>query len=638
QSLIVAGPRQPAAVHALVFALNNALGNVGATVTYTEPVDALEPDHFVSLTSLIKDMRAGKVDTLIVLGGNPVYDAPADLDFSAALKQVKTSVHFTSYMDETASLTTWQVPRAHDLESWGDQQSSRGDYSVQQPLIAPLWGGRTDAETVAQIASEPNWRAYNLVQTTVDQRGIHGELAWRNLLHRGIADTRYGAVLGPIPVREAEISTAIKALPEPKPGDGAFEAVFVADNKMVDGRYANNTWLLEMPDPITRIVWDNAAQLAPSTGKSLGIKSGDLIRVSKDGKSIVIAAWLQPGVAAHSVVLPLGWGRTKAGTNGNGKGFDVYPLRSSTAPHFLSGVTIEAVGKKYKITQTQDHDQMEGRPIAIEATLAEYKERPNFAQYKSPDPEYAPLWQVQDYSKGMQWGMVVDLNTCTGCNTCVIACQAENNVPVVGKDQVGRGREMHWFRIDRYYIGENEDEPEVTFQPIGCQHCEQAPCENVCPVNATSHSPEGLNDMVYNRCIGTRYCMNNCPYKVRRFNFLNFNLDIPETTQMQKNPNVTVRFRGVMEKCSYCVQRIQTARIKAKQSGRRELRDGEVLSACQQACPSGSIAFGNLNDPSSDVSKKAKRDRNYALLAEIGTHPRTRFLGKIRNPNPEMKS
>jgi molybdopterin-containing oxidoreductase family iron-sulfur binding subunit len=281
---------------------------------------------------------------------------------------------------------------------------------------------------------------------------------------------------------------------------------------------------------------------------------------------------------------------------------------------------------------------MEEHPIAIEATLTKYKEQPNFPEYKSPDPVFAPLWETQDYSKGMQWGMVVDLNTCTGCSTCVIACQAENNVPVVGKEQVSRGREMHWFRIDRYYVGDNEDEPEVTFQPIGCQHCEQAPCENVCPVAATAHSPEGLNDIAYNRCIGTRYCMNNCPYKVRRFNFFNYNEDIPETRQMQFNPNVTVRFRGVIEKCTYCVQRIQMSRIRAKQSGRRQLRDGEVIAACQQACPSRAISFGDLNDPGSIVSKKSKLDRNYALLAEIGTHPRTRFLGKIRNPNPEMKA
>jgi molybdopterin-containing oxidoreductase family iron-sulfur binding subunit len=638
ESLIVAGSRQPPAVHALVFALNRALGNAGATVTYTEVVDPVEPDGFASIKSLVADMQAGKVDTLIILGGNPVYDAPADLKFAEALKKVATSIHFTNRMDETASLTTWQVPRAHELESWGDQQSSRGDYSVQQPLLAPLWGGRTDSEVLALVAAQPVWRAYELVKATVEQRGIRGELAWRRLLHSGVAETRFGAVLGAVAVREPDVAAALRQ-PEPAPlADGQFELVFVVDNKLGDGRYANNSWLLEMPDPITRITWDNAALFAPSAAKQLGIKNGDMVRIALGEKSIDIVAWMQPGVATRSIGLPFGWGRTAAGGNGSGHGFDVFPLRTTAAPHFVSGATVTKLGRKYKISQTQDHDLMEGRPIAIEATLAEYKEQPNFPEYKSPDPVFAPLWETQDYSKGMQWGMVVDLNTCTGCSTCVIACQAENNVPVVGKEQVSRGREMHWFRIDRYYVGDNEDEPEVTFQPIGCQHCEQAPCENVCPVAATAHSPEGLNDIAYNRCIGTRYCMNNCPYKVRRFNFFNYNEDIPETRQMQFNPNVTVRFRGVIEKCTYCVQRIQMSRIRAKQSGRRQLRDGEVIAACQQACPSRAISFGDLNDPGSIVSKKSKLDRNYALLAEIGTHPRTRFLGKIRNPNPEMKA
>jgi len=298
-------------------------------------------------------------------------------------------------------------------------------------------------------------------------------------------------------------------------------------------------------------------------------------------------------------------------------------------------VKVEKLGKSYPISQTQDHDSMEGRPLAIDASLAEYQTEPEFTQWKSPDPEAAPLWKTVDYSEGHQWGMVIDLNTCIGCSACVVACQSENNVPTVGKDQVSRGREMHWLRIDRYFVGDDADEPEVAYQPIGCQHCEQAPCENVCPVNATSHSPEGLNDIAYNRCIGTRYCMNNCPYKVRRFNFLNFNQEVSDTHKMQKNPNVTVRFRGVVEKCSYCVQRIQGAKISARRDG-RTMKDGEVVSACQQACPSQAISFGDINDPDSRVSKKRKIDRAYALLADVGTHPRTRFLGKIRNPNPEM--
>jgi Fe-S-cluster-containing dehydrogenase component/anaerobic selenocysteine-containing dehydrogenase len=637
--VIVAGARQPAEVHALVHALNRALGNVGTTVTFAEAVDPSESDNFADIAALVSDMNAGNVDTLVILGGNPAHDAPADLAFAAALAKVGTSIHVSAYDDETAALCTWLVPLAHELETWGDQLSSMGHYSVQQPLIAPLWGGRSPSEIVGQLAGIPNWRGYELVHATAESKDFRGEIAWRELLHKGVSMKPMLAILGASSVDYAGVAAALSKAAEPAAlGKDNLEVVFMPDTKFYDGRHANNTWLLEAPDPVTRITWDNAALIAPSTAKALGIKSGDLITLKKGAASITIVAWLQPGVAANSVTLSLGWGRKKAGSNGNGRGFDVYPLRTSTAPHFTSGVTLEKVGKTYPISQTQEHDLMEGRPLAIDATLEQYKEQPNFTEYRSPDPAVGPLWETQDYSQGQQWGMVIDLNTCNGCNACVIACQSENNVPVVGKEQVARGREMHWFRIDRYYVGENEDEPEVAYQPIGCQHCEEAPCENVCPVAATSHSPEGLNDIAYNRCIGTRYCMNNCPYKVRRFNFLNFNLDIPETRQMQFNPNVTVRFRGVIEKCSYCVQRIQTAKISAKREGRRTVRDGDVKSACQQTCPTQAISFGDLNDPESVVSKKRKTDRNYALLAEIGARPRTRFLGKIRNPNPEMKS
>jgi molybdopterin-containing oxidoreductase family iron-sulfur binding subunit len=640
QSLIVVGQRQPPAVHALAASLNRALGNVDRTVAYAAPVDTLEGDGYAAITALSKQMASGVIDTLIMLGGNPVYDAPADLKFADALKKVPTSIHFSAYIDETASLATWQVPRAHELESWGDAQSLAGVYSVQQPLIAPLWGGRTDIEVLGKLAGLPNWRGYDIVQATVDERGIRGEIAWRQLLNKGIASATFGTVATGLAARDADVGNALKQLGDPAPlGDDTFEAAFIADPKLFDGRFANNSWLLEMPDPMTRITWDNAAMLAPSTAKQLGVKNGDMLRLSKGDAAIEIVAWVQPGVAARSVVLPLGWGRTLAGTNGNRKGFDVYPLRNSTSPHYLAGVKLEKLDlRRYPLSQTQEHDFMEGRPIAIEATLDEYKEKPNYTEYESPDPAFGPLWKTQDYSQGNQWGMLIDLNTCTGCSTCVIACQAENNIPIVGKDQVARGREMAWIRIDRYYVGESEDEPEVSFQPVACQHCEEAPCENVCPVAATSHSPEGLNDIAYNRCIGTRYCMNNCPYKVRRFNFLNFNQDIPETRQMGMNPNVTVRFRGVIEKCSYCVQRIQMAKSKAKQQGRHELREGEVVVACQQACSSNSIVFGDLNNPQSAISKRYRADRSYGLLAEIGTRPRTRFLGKIRNPNPEMKT
>jgi molybdopterin-containing oxidoreductase family iron-sulfur binding subunit len=418
---------------------------------------------------------------------------------------------------------------------------------------------------------------------------------------------------------------------------------------MVGGAHANNPWLQETPDPVTKLVWDNAAILSPASAAELGVSSKDFVTVTAGEHSIKAAVWVVPGQADHSVALTLGWGRKKAGRIGNGQGFDVYPLRTTDTLGFASGVTVSKVADEpYFFAQTQENDSTEGRPIALEATLAEYQKRPNFAEVEAAPPRALPLWTQVDYSKGHQWGMAVDLNACTGCSACVVACMSENNVPVVGKREVWRGREMHWIRIDRYYVdraetGATKDDPVVVSQPLLCMHCEEAPCENVCPVNATNHGPEGLNEMAYNRCIGTRYCANNCPYKVRRFNFLNWHNDavwsetggLPETLAMQQNPNVTVRFRGVMEKCSYCIQRIQSAKIKAKREY-REVRDGEIRTACQQTCPSDAIVFGDVNDMSTAVSRAVRVDRRYGLLAEVGMRPRTMYLGKVRNPNPEM--
>jgi molybdopterin-containing oxidoreductase family iron-sulfur binding subunit len=398
---------------------------------------------------------------------------------------------------------------------------------------------------------------------------------------------------------------------------------------------------------MTKLVWDNAALISPETSKVLGVKSGQMVRLSKGEAKVEIPAWIVPGHADKCVTLTLGWGRTAAGRYGNGKGFDVNPLRTTSGMDFTDGVTVEALREAYNLVQTQTHDRMEGRPIAIDATLDEYKKEPDFASYRSVDPvSTPPLWKQQDYSEGHQWGMAIDLNGCTGCNACVTACQAENNIPSVGKFEVERGREMHWLRIDRYFVGDDENNPEVAVQPVTCQQCEEAPCENVCPVNATTHTPEGLNDMAYNRCVGTRYCANNCPYKVRRYNYLDWHghlddkfgwfEDFPESRKLQFNPNVTVRMRGVMEKCTYCVQRIEEGKIAVKREGRK-LKDGDIKSACQQACPSQAIAFGDLNDPKSKVAQWSKVNRNYKLLAEIGTRPRTSFLARIRNPNPKLK-
>lgn len=633
--LLVAGARQPAAVHALVHALNRALGASGKTVAYLPVHDAGARDPFEDVRTLTADMSAGRVDTLLILGGNPAYDAPADVGFVAALAKVPNSVRFGAYFDETSEHCVWHVPRAHELEAWGDHLGRWGYYAPQQPLIAPLWGGRSDIEVLGQLAGEANWRGHELVRATARSRGVApDDQAWNALLQMGIHQGDGSPVVGSPMLREAEIAAAVPSLLEATTGAIGLEAVFVADNKMLEGSVANNAWLLELPDPITRIVWDNAALIAPSTARELGVASGDIVALTLGTASIEVAVWVQPGQAPGSVGLPLGWGRRRAGRHGSGKGFDVYPLRTSEAPHFAAGLKLERRGATHRFSQTQEHDRMEERPLAIERTVGDYAKQPNFGQVDSPDPSVGPLWKTVDYSKGYQWGLVIDMNACVGCNACVLACQSENNIPTVGKVQVGRGREMHWLRIDRYYLG-HEDNPDVAFQPVACQQCEEAPCENVCPVSATSHSPEGLNDMAYNRCIGTRYCANNCPYKVRRFNFFNYNLDIPESQKMQYNPKVSVRFRGVMEKCTYCVQRIESAKIAARRED-RAVRDGDIRTACQQACPAQAIVFGDINDPESAVSRARRTDRNYALLAEIGTRPRTRYLGKLRNPNPEM--
>jgi molybdopterin-containing oxidoreductase family iron-sulfur binding subunit len=384
------------------------------------------------------------------------------------------------------------------------------------------------------------------------------------------------------------------------------------------------------------VSWDNAAYISPATAKELGVENYDVARIKGESdQSIDIVVWVLPGAADHTVTLNLGWGREDPGRYGRGAGFNVYPLRTSKAYGFGTGFTLEKTGARYSIAQTQETHSMEGRPIAVEGTLAEYRAKPEFAEFASTTLPTLPLWREVVYD-GHRWAMAIDLNACTGCNACLVACQAENNVASVGKEQVGRGRDMYWLRLDRYFVGEDIHDPHVAFQPVGCQHCEEAPCENVCPVNATAHSPEGLNDMAYNRCIGTRYCMNNCPYKVRRFNFLDFTGQVPETRRMQYNPNVSVRVRGVMEKCSYCVQRIQEAKIAARRDN-RPLRDGAVRTACQQACPAGGIAFGDLNDPHSRVVKLNQMDRQYKLLPSVGTQPRTSYLAKIRNPNPEMQ-
>ncbi len=663
---IVVGRNQPAWVHALAHGLNAALGNIGPVVQLFPLLDPEQPGELADLQALVEGLGSAK--TLVILGGNPVYDAPSDLGFAEKLKREGlTTIVVSSRVDETAKLASWHCPLAHELEAWGDQRAVDGTVAVQQPLIAPLWHARSPIEILARFAGERNWRGNAVVRRTV--RGLLPaggvfEASWRRVLHAGVIE---GTTAEPIVAAAdpSRVASAVSAAPAaPQLSARSLEVQFLADPKLYDGRYANNLWALELPDPMTKLSWDNAALMSRKTQRELGMQNGDVVRLKVGGQSLEIATWAVPGHADYSVTLNLGWGRTEAGRYGNAKGFDVQPLRTTDGFYVRTGVVPESAGRTYNLVQTQTHGRMEGRAIAIDATLEEYKKTPDFAEYRTVEMvSTPPLWKQVDYSPREvatdrplhKWGMAIDLTSCTGCNSCVVACQSENNVPAVGKREVERGREMYWLQIDRYFLGDDADEPEVALQPRACQHCEEAPCENVCPVNATAHSPEGLNDMAYNRCIGTRYCANNCPYKVRRFNYLNWHVRLdekndeaqgaplgyrltdqfPETRQMQFNPNVTVRMRGVMEKCTFCTQRIQQAKIESRREGRR-LGGDEIVTACQQACASGSIVFGDLNDPESRVSRLSRLDRRYALLAEIGTQPRTTFLAKIRNPNPAM--
>ena len=706
KSVLVAGTRQPARVHALVHALNAALGNAGHTVSYYPPADRLEADPAASLKALVDDMAASKVGTLVILGGNPAYDAPADLKFGERLKALGSTIHVASHFNETGESCVWHAPRAHELEAWGDQTALDGTVAIQQPLIAPLFGGRSDIEILAKIAGDISPKGYDLVQQTVrGSLSSTGQMTrvWNEALKSGVLGPSAKAY-GAMDARKTELAAAFSAAKAGAAiGPDNLELNFAPCPKLFDGRYANNPLLLELPDPVNKITWDNVAHVSKATAQALGVESGTLVRLTRAGAPgpVDVAMWITPGQADNSISVVLGWGRQKAGRYGNKHGFDVTGLRTTDAMWIASGLKVAKLGAGeidaikdrmrkvgmaagespiagrirpddpmdvetglYKISQTQEHDTMEGRPVAIDATLDEYKKQAFFPMFPSssvgarkdldqhgkaiavrengsPDPNVDPLWNRVDYSKGHKWGMGIDLTSYTGCNACVIACQIENNVPAVGKEQIWRGREMYWLRVDRYFVGLDTNDPQIAFQPVACVQCEEAPCENVCPVNATEHSPEGLNDMAYNRCIGTRYCANNCPYKVRRFNFLNYHTsggtydDVPETEKMHYNPDVTVRMRGVMEKCNYCVQRIQEGKIASKRTG-EPIKDGTIKSACQQACPAGAITFGDLNDPTSAVSKWRAKDRSYRLLAELGTHPRTSYLGKIRNLNPEM--
>jgi molybdopterin-containing oxidoreductase family iron-sulfur binding subunit len=660
KGLIVAGERQPAAVHAAVCALNTYLGNTGKTVSYYETKDAALPS-VSSLASLVSGMNAGAIKMLVVLGGNPVFDAPADLDFASAMAKVPQSIALGHTVDETSSKATWHVPLAHYLESWGDARAVGGTLSIVQPLILPLFGGRTPVEVLGLMVGGKDRPGYEIVRET--WKPILGEAEfdrkWNRVLHDGLLSGSELPEVVPKLTGQPLADLARLAEASAKAGDG-LEVVFLPSPSLHDGRFANDGWLQELPDPLTKLTWDNPALVSPKTAESLGLANEDRVRLDYSGRSLEIPVWLLPGMADGVVALTLGYGRSHAGRIGSRVGFDTFTVRSSKAPGFDGAVSLTKIARTYPLSATQEHGSMEGRPLVRESTLTALQSRsaagaerpgsehagdspqapeeggvPSARGVFEDDPHHFSLWKEHVYDQGHQWGMTIDLNACIGCNACMVACQSENNIPVVGKAQVAKGREMHWIRVDRYFSGEPSGSPEIVFQPVPCMHCEDAPCEQVCPVAATVHDGQGLNVMVYNRCIGTRYCSNNCPYKVRRFNFFNFTKDTPDILKLVMNPDVTVRARGVMEKCTYCTQRINRVKIDARLAG-RELRDGDVKTACQQACPASAIEFGDIRDQSSRVGKAKADPRNYALLDELNTKPRTTYLAKVRNPNPDL--
>lgn len=645
ECLVVAGSGQPAEVHALVYSINEALNNTSRTVTYYDTGDA-ELSSVSSLSRLVRDINNGKIKTLIMLGGNPVYNAPADLNFEAALWKLDNSTHVSNYVDETSANVTWHIPQAHFLEYWGDVRSFDGTASIIQPMIEPLFGSRSCAEVLSVILSGEETSGYDLIQETwqkiLNNRTF--DKSWRRVLHDGLLAQSAGSPVK-TKLNSGDLKAALSRI-NLHPDSKGISLVLATSASVYDGRYTNNGWLQENPNPITKLTWDNAAIMGTATAANLNVVEGEIIEISTGRGSVKIPAFITPGFAEGCIVVDLGYGRTFGGRIARGSGFNAYPIRTSDHQHFISGCTVRKTGSTYKLVTTQDHhgldveklaaDEIEKRlPLLIrEATINEYHKNPEFAKEVVEQPSLQSLWKEHTYDEGHQWGMAIDLNVCNGCNACTVACQSENNIPIVGKEEVGNGREMHWIRIDRYFAGEQEN-PEMVFQPVGCQHCEMAPCEQVCPVAATVHDAEGLNTMVYNRCIGTRYCANNCPYKVRRFNFFNYTKEIPEIAQMAMNPDVTVRFRGVMEKCTYCVQRINRGRIGAKNES-REIKDGDVISACQQTCPTDAIVFGDINDPNSEISKVKKQNRDYAMLGELNFRPRTTYQAKLRNPNPEL--
>ncbi|WP_337176208.1 4Fe-4S dicluster domain-containing protein [Paludisphaera sp.] len=630
KAVVVVGDTQPAEVHALGYAINAALGAIGSSVVLHAPAEGAPADQNASLVQLARDIEAGQVDTLLILDANPAYEAPADLRFEEVLRNEKltTLVHLGLYNDETGALAHWHVPEAHFLESWGDVRSSDGSVALVQPLIDPLYQGRTVVEVLAVLLGEVGVPGRELVRNYWKTRlpAETFEKSWRAALRDGVV-TLPGEAPGPEAPGAPDLGKVDWTAPEI---GGSLELIFRPDPTIWDGRYANNAWLQELPKPITTLTWENAALFSPALAERLKLKDGQVVLLKYQGAQVEAPVLITPGQAADTVTVHLGYGRAeRAGRVGGKIGFNANLLRRSDAPWAATGLAIEMTNRSVRLAVTQHHHDMARRDVLKVLTVDEYR-HPYDEHHAHPDGSLYPEWpgtQSEDYA----WGMAIDLNRCIGCAACTIACQAENNIPVVGKDQVLNSREMHWMRVDRYYAGDDLENPQTHFQPLTCMHCEKAPCELVCPVEATTHSDEGLNEMTYNRCVGTRYCGNNCPYKVRRFNYLQYADNSTPSLQLLNNPDVTVRMRGVMEKCTYCVQRINEARINAKMAGGK-IGGDEVVTACQGACPTRAIVFGNLKDPESAVSKARESSRHYALLGELGTLPRTTYLSKLTNP------
>ena len=670
-SIVVAGDNQPPLIHALAHAMNSALGNIGKTVFYTDPLEVNPVDHRQSLYELINDIDAGLVELLVILGGNPVYNTPTDLklDFNRLDKHKNmVRVHLSEYKDETSEICHWHVPAAHYLESWGDTRSYDGTVTIVQPLIEPLYDGKTLYEMLAIFSDQYDRKPYEMVKSYWQKQRTGGgdfETWWRQTIHDGfIPDSAYQA-------KTVSLNSdwANQAPPAQQPVSGGFELVFRTDPSIYDGRFTNNGWLMELPRPLTKITWDNAAVVSPASAKQLAgvddnggaIKGREhyvpVVEIVTSQGAVKAPLWIMPGQPDGVITIHLGYGRRLAGRVGSGQigyaapneiiGFDAYKVRTSFAPWYVPGVEVRPIAGDHLLATTQLHFNLEDKNFSTEErdvvrsqTLAEFLQGGEKHEEEKLPSLYPDDFHYQNQAENAPnyaWGMAIDLNNCIGCNACTVACQSENNIPVVGKDQVVRSREMHWIRVDTYFRGFSQNPEATNFMPVPCMHCENAPCEPVCPVHATVHSAEGLNDMVYNRCVGTKYCSNNCPYKVRRFNFFLYQDWNTPTYQLMRNPDVSVRSRGVMEKCTYCVQRIQNAKIQAELEDRK-VNDGEIITACQAVCPTEAIIFGDTNDPNSRVSKVKRSERNYSLLEDLNTRPRTTYLSQLKNPNPEIKT